>query len=292
MKNIEERREEKTKMKGYIMVFSSTLFFYIMTLFVKLVTEGGNIPSTQVTFFRFFIGFIIINLTMCKTGYKLKMINKKAVLLRGFLTSLAILLFFIVIQYSTTTKANIYNMTYPIFVTIFGPLLLKDEKWTVRNMLGVGVAFLGVILISGLGLGEVNWVDGLGLLMGFVAGLGIIALRKARVTDSPETILFYLMLIGMSMTLILFNSQFKLPTLREIFFILGMGTFSYLGQYTITLGFKYVKAIEGSLIASSRIFVASICGVLFLNEPFSISIILGGGLIFLGIVLVSVKKRS
>jgi drug/metabolite transporter (DMT)-like permease len=68
-----------------------------------------------------------------------------------------------------------------------------------------------------------------------------------------------------------------------------MGIFSYLGQYTLTNGFKYVKAVQGSLISSSRIFVASIFGIMFLGEPFSLAILGGGTLIFTGIVLVSKK---
>ena len=277
--------------KGYMMIFASTMFFYIMTLFVKLIIKDGRIPSTEVTFFRFLIGFIMVNIGMMKTGYKIKMVNKKAVLSRGFFTALAILLFFIVIEYSTTTKANIYNLTYPIFVTIFGPLLLSDEKWTLKNIVGVVIAFAGIFLISGLALGVVSWVDGLGLFMGFIAAIGIIALRKARITDDSSTILFYLMSIGLVMTLIPFGHQFKVPTYKEGLFVLGMGVFSYLGQYTLTNGFKYVKALEGSLISSSRIFVASICGILFLGEEFSTAILGGGVLIFIGIALVSIKGK-
>jgi len=284
--------KKESSVKGYTMVFASTMFFYIMTLFVKMITKDGRIPSTEVTFFRFLIGFIMVNVGMMKTGYKIKMVNKKAVLSRGFFTALAILLFFIVIQYSTTTKANIYNLTYPIFVTIFGPLFLADERWTAKNIIGVAIAFVGVFLISGLALGVVSWVDGLGLFMGFIAAAGIIALRKARVTDDSSTILFYLMSIGLVMTIIPFGHQFKVPTSEEGLLLLGMGVFSYLGQYSLTNGFKYVKALEGSLISSSRIFVAAICGILFLGEPFSLTILGGGSLIFIGIVLVSIKGKE
>jgi len=281
--------------KGYIMVFASTMFFYIMTIFVKFITAGGSIPGTQVTFFRFLIGFILVNIGMMRNGYEVKMVNRKAVLSRATLSALAILLFFIVIQYSTTTKANIYNLTYPIFVAALGPLFLKDERWTVKNIIGVLVSFGGILLISGVGFGTFEAVDILGITMGTVAGLGIIALREARKTDSPNTILFYLMSIGIAITIIPFGSTFKMPTPMEWLYIMGMGTFSYLGQYTLTHGFRYVKAVEGSLISEARIFVAALCGVLFLGEEFSFAMLGGGILVFLGIVVVSVewtKKKS
>jgi drug/metabolite transporter (DMT)-like permease len=97
------------------------------------------------------------------------------------------------------------------------------------------------------------------------------------------------MVIGLIMTLIPFGHQFKIPNKLEGLYLICMGVFSYLGQYTLTNGFKYVKAVEGSLISASRIFVASIFGILFLGEPLSWDILLGGALIFAGIVLVSKK---
>ena len=68
--------KKEYSLKGYIMVFASTIFFYTMTLFVKAITKGGRIPSTEVTFFRFLIGFIIVNIGLMKTGYKIKMVEQ------------------------------------------------------------------------------------------------------------------------------------------------------------------------------------------------------------------------
>lgn len=280
---------KKYRNKGYLMVFSSTMFFYLMTVLVKFITAGGNISGTQVSFFRFFIGFIIVNIGMMKNGYNIKMVNKKAVLSRAILSSLSILLFFIVIEYSTTTKANIYNLTYPIFVVALGPIFLKDEKWTLKNIIGVLVSFGGIIFISGIGFGSFQAVDILGIVMGTVAGLGIIALKEARKTDNPNIILFYLMVIGLIITIIPFGNTFNIPTSIEWFYIIGMGIFSYLGQYTLTHGFKYVKAVEGSLISESRIFVSALCGVLFLGEKFNYPMLIGGTLVFAGIVIVSIE---
>jgi drug/metabolite transporter (DMT)-like permease len=43
---------------------------------------------------------------------------------------------------------------------------------------------------------------------------------------------------------------------------LGVG-----GQYLLTLGFRYVTAVEGSIISSSRILLAAICGPLIAMDP-------------------------
>ncbi len=280
------------KKKGYALMFLSTTLLYFMTVFVKLITNLGNIPGVEVSFFRFLIGFILVNITMIKGGYQIKMVNKKAVLARAFLASMSIITFFMVIEILSATKGNIYNLSYPIFVALLGPLFIKEEAWSLKNMIGVFVSFGGLLVISGLAFGDFSGGDIFGLIMGLISGLGIIALKSARKTDKPNTILFYMFLTGLLVTLIFFGKTFKVPNTIEWLYIIGMGVFSYLGQYTLTTGFRYVNSVEGSLISESRIFIASIFGVIFLGETLSFSILMGGLLIFIGIIIVSVKKES
>lgn len=277
------------KKKGYILLLTSTTLLYFMTVFVKLITNLGNIPGTEVSFFRFLIGFVMVNIGMMKNGYEIKMINRKAVLLRAVFASLSIISFFIVIEILSATKANIYNLSYPIFVALLAPLFLKDEHWSLKNILGVVISFSGLLLISGLAFGAFTSGDVAGILMGMISGLGIIALREARKTDNANTILFYMFFTGLVITALCFGKTFKMPNTLEWIYIAGMGIFSYLGQYTMACGFKHVTSVEGSLISESRIFIAAIFGVLFMGETLTASTLFGGFLIFVGIVVVSVK---
>lgn len=280
------------KKKGYTLLLLSTTLLYFMTVFVKLITNRGNIPGTEVSFFRFLIGFIMVNIGMLKNGYEIKMINKKAVLLRAVLASMSIISFFIVIEILSATKGNIYNLSYPIFVALLGPLFLKDENWSLKNILGVLVSFGGLLMISGLVFGSFTAGDISGLIMGVISGLGIIALREARKTDKSNTILFYMFTTGLIITAICFGRSFSMPDTIEWLYIIGMGVFSYLGQYTLASGFKYVNSVEGSLISESRIFIAAIFGVVFMGEVLTTSVIFGGVLIFIGIVIVSIKIKN
>lgn len=283
---------EINKKKGYILLLTSTTLLYFMTVFVKLITNKGNINGTEVSFFRFLIGFILVNVGMLKNGYDIKMVNKKAVLLRAVFASLSIISFFIVIQILSATKGNIYNLSYPIFVALLGPLFLKDENWNLKNIIGVAISFSGLLFISGLAFGSFTSGDIAGILMGIISSLGIIALREARKTDKSSTILFYMFLVGLIITVLCFGRSFKMPDTVEWFYIACMGIFSYLGQYTLASGFKHVNSVEGSLISESRIFIAAIFGSLFMGEILTASTLFGGILIFIGIVVVSVKKLS
>jgi drug/metabolite transporter (DMT)-like permease len=46
-----------------------------------------------------------------------------------------------------------------------------------------------------------------------------------------------------------------------------------LGQYLLTFGFLFVTAVEGSIISSSRIFIAALLGPLLVGDP---SLVLSG----------------
>lgn len=282
---------QNNKFKGYAYMMLSVIMFYVMTVFVKLITSAGNIPGIEVTFFRFLIGLIIINIIKYKNNETTKPINKKAVYARAFLNTGAVTLFFITIQLSTTTKANIYNLTYPVFVAIFAPFFLKEENFSFKKIVAVALTFTGAYMVSGVTFGKLGIADVLGISMGVVAGLAIVSLRMARMTDSPFTILYYLMTLGTFITAALSVWTFKIPTLNELLLLVIMGLLSFGGQFAITKGFKYVTAVEGSLLSATRIFIAAICGTLFLGEAFNVQILIGGTLIFLSIVLLNSEKN-
>jgi drug/metabolite transporter (DMT)-like permease len=278
------------KLKGYGYILLSVIFFYLMSVSVKLITKNGNIPGVEVSFFRFLIGMIIVWTNKIRYKQDIKPVNKKAVFARAFLNTFAVILFFVTIQLTTTTKANIYNMTYPIFVAIFAPIFLKNETFNIKKMFAVILAFYGTYLISGIKLNSFDIADIFGILTGVVAGLAIVSLRAARLTDKPSTILFYLMNTGTVVTLVMFFYMFKMPNINEFILLIIMGVLSFLGQYTITKGYKYVSAVEGSVLSATRIFVASIIGILFLNEPNNFTIFFGGTLIFLAILILNINK--
>lgn len=283
---------QKIKMKGYFYTTLSVVLFYLMTISVKFITIKGNLAGTEIAFFRFFIGLIIILIAKFKTREVTKPINKKAVYARVTFNTASVILFFIVIQLSSPTKANIYNLTYPVFVAFFAPFFLPEEKFTMLKVALVITTFIGTYLIAGVSVDKIEIADILGIFLGIVSSFSIISLKKARITDTPFTILFHLMMFGTIITLLSFGWSFKLPNSSELIMLIIMGILSFGGQFTLTKGFKYITTVEGSLISASRIFLATICGILFFKESFNLNILIGGSLIFASIVIISKENKQ
>ena len=279
------------KLRGYLYTILSVILFSFMTLIVKLITKTGNIPAVEVVFFRFIIGFLAILITKKVKNQKVNPVNKKALWARAICNTLAVIFFFVTIELSTITKANIYNLTYPVFVALIAPFFLP-ERLNFKKFLAVLLALFGTYLVVGAKFGNLNMGDLVGILSGLTAGFAIVSLKKARLTDDSFTILYYLMSIGTVITFFSFIWFFKIPNLYEFILLVSVGLVSFGGQYTITYGMKYISAVESSILSSSRIFIATLLSVFILGEILTINVLLGGTIIFISIVLINILNSK
>jgi drug/metabolite transporter (DMT)-like permease len=278
------------KIKGYLYVTLSATSFSIMVIIVKYLQETSIMPATQIAFFRFLVSFLILVSIIITTKKNIRPKSIRNVLERGFGNAIASITFFVVIAMISATKANLYNMTYPIFVAIIAHFYIK-ERLNIYSTISVIVGFAGVItIINPSSISSIAPSDFLGLTSGILAGYSVVALKKARTTDHSFTILFYHMLIGITLSALLTIGRFVMPTTQQIYLLILIGLLSYVGQYTITYGYKFVSSLEGAIISLSRIFIVAILGILFLTESLTIPIIIGGGLIAVSILLLNVKE--
>ncbi|MCP3954481.1 MAG: EamA/RhaT family transporter, partial [Desulfobacterales bacterium] len=69
--------------------------------------------------------------------------------------------------------------------------------------------------------------------------------------------------------------------------------FGIAGQYLLTLGFRYVTAVEGGIISSTRILLAALLGPILVAEPaLTIAGWLGALLIFGANVVLAARKTK
>jgi drug/metabolite transporter (DMT)-like permease len=63
------------------------------------------------------------------------------------------------------------------------------------------------------------------------------------------------------------------------------------GQYLLTIGFRYVTAVEGAILSSTRILMAAVLGPwIAFDPPLEISGWIGALLIFIANVVLAVRK--
>jgi len=270
-------------LKGVIYMLTSAFLFAFATVLVKIVTLETDIPSIELSFIRFSFGFIaILSITLWKKK-TFRPVKAKYVYLRAVFNTVAVIFFFMGVQYSNVGKANLLNMTYPIFVFLLAPFLNR-EKTSGRYFLYLLMTIYGIFMIvspenSLAGFKSVNIGDLLALLSGITAGFAITSLREARKDNPSYIILLYLMGFGTILNAIIVIPFFVMPKGIYILHCLGVGFVSLLGQVFITMGYKYIDAAPGALISASRIVFAIVLGIIFFSDPFTERMLIGTMLI-------------
>ena len=277
---------------GWLSVFGSAFFFYLATLIIRWAQAYTVIPSSFYVFSRFFLGFIVVIVSMRFARQHLKPRKYHFLLGRMAANTIAVFCFYEAVSRSSVAEANILNMTYPMFVAVFSWIFLKSQRDALSFAI-VGMAFVGVYLVLSPGAVSGPWHNIWGLCSGIFAAAAIIYLNVSRRYHDSQTILFFLFGLGAVMIFIFFHNDFFWPDEKELFFLFTCSVAGVLGQYLMTYGFLFVTAVEGSVISSSRILLAAVLGpVLVADPPLGILGWCGAFLIFGANVILALRKRS
>ncbi|MCD4741542.1 MAG: DMT family transporter [Desulfobacteraceae bacterium] len=278
---------------GCIAVFGSAFCFYLATAVVKWsIMAGLTIDPAFFVFTRFFVGFLVVVLVMLAKRQSIKPKKYSYLVGRTLANCVAVYCFFKGTTLTSVAEANILNMTYPVFIAIISWFLLKDQR-DIISIIIVLVSFAGVWLI--LDPGEMGFKrDSLwALVSGISAAVALIYLNLCRKENDTETILFFLFGLGSIVIISIFYNKMYIPDALTLKYLLLCAFFSIAGQYLITVGFKYVTAIEGGIISSTRILLAAILGPFIVSDPaLSVSGGVGALLLFGCNIYLTLKKSK
>ncbi len=280
-----------TVLLGCLCVFGSAFFFYLSTVIIKWAqVKGLAIDPAFFVFSRFTLGFVTVLTLMAVRQKKIRVVKKRYLVGRTVGNCVAVYCFFRGVGLTSVAQANILNMTYPLFIAIFSWIFLKEQRDLVAIII-VALAFAGVWLILAPGEMQFHANSLWGLASGIAAAIAIMYLNLSRRVHDTETTLFFLFGLGSMLIFIFFFDKIHLPRVSELNYLFLCSFSAIAGQYLITIGFKYVTAIEGGIISSTRILLAAVLGpVIAMDTPLSFSGWTGAFLIFAGNVYLTMRK--
>lgn len=273
---------------GIALLLLAEFFFSSSTVFAKLAGAFGPVNPHLFVFLRFALGVLLAAGWLLYTRESFLPHRWDLVIARGVFNTISVSLFFLAIAQTTVTNANMLNMTYPAFVFLLAPFVLR-EKAHPRGWIFLTITLLGALLVINPNFQSINVGDVYGLLSGMVSGAAIVSLRLARKHESSMIILFYLMLIGTLMTAGLVLPSFHIPSGLAGGYTWAAAVFGVLGQICITIGYRYIAATSGSLVSASRILFATVLGIVFCGDHLTLAIVLGGALILWSLVSLSIS---
>lgn len=252
------------KNKGIILLLLSAMGFALMSAFVKL---SGDIPTIQKTLFRNGVSMIIAFGFVKYFNERLfgKKENQKFLLLRSALGALGVLLNFYAIDHLVLSDADILNKMSPFLTMIFAAIFLKEYIKRFQA-LSIMIAFAGTFFIikPAFDLDVVPYLAGL-LSAVFAAG----AYTVLRVLGNKEqfyTIVFYFSFFTTVILLPFVVMTYEPMSVEQWLYLLLAGVFATVGQFGITVAYKYAPANEISIFFYSTVVYSALISIVLFDQ--------------------------
>ena len=250
---------------GGMAVFISAFCFYLSTVVIRWSQAEVAIAPSYFSFARFLLGFLIVCVAM---AYRRQLPRPRSYHLlvgRTLSNCAAVYCFYMAVKQTSVAEANILNMTYPVFVALLAWVLLRQQRDPVALAM-VAVAFAGIWLVLSPGKIDFKPANLWGLASGILASFGLIYLNISRRYHDTNTVLFFMFGLGALAIFAGFHHQFFWPDSRAFYYLIFCSASGVAGQFLLTIGFRYVTAVDGSIISSMRIFLAAMLGPFIVGE--------------------------
>jgi drug/metabolite transporter (DMT)-like permease len=278
------------ELTGIMMIFGSAICFYLATFVIRMAKTETIITPEEFLFGRLLMGFVIVVTLMGVKKKKPLPKNWHFLFGRVVANLFAVLCFYTAVEKTGASTANVLNMTYPIFIAIISWFMIRKQRDPMAILISV-VSFAGVwMILSGNGF-TIDIQNLWGLMSGLWASVAIIYLNLLRQDHDSDTILFFVFGAGALFTYTLFHGKITMPDANQFHYLLLCSALGVAGQYLLTIGNKYVTALESGIISSTRILMAAVLGI-FLPYDLPLSPLgwVGAFLIFGANVYLTIRK--
>ena len=277
--------------RGIITLIIATFFLALMDGMSRYMAELYDVLN--INMFRFWIiGSFVILVSLRGRDVLRSILQTKqpvAQIFRGLLFISSLLMAI----YSYTQVGLIVThalmAVFPLLTVLLSGVFLKEEITRIK-LVAVGVGFLGVIIIINPINLQFSLVSFLPLISAVTFAIYAVLTRKVASTDNTETSFFWVSLVSAIAITIPSPLFYKPIQFSDIYFLILLCMFSLVGHFLLTNAYRHAEASVLQPFSYFHLFFASLVGILFFQDPLTISTVAGGGLIVFGGILISRKS--
>ena len=268
-----------------VILILANVFFVGSFSLAKLLTKDVAVPVIML--FRFIAGPLYLGPYIAIKNHSITMTQWPILIIRILCGVTAMSALFFSFKYGDIGKSTlIFELS--IIWTVLIELVVFKKRPHIYSLLAIPVVFLGVFIVMNPTQLNIFSKGDLFALIGSIFNAGVyLSLKELRHHHDTVTVVFWTYLLS---ALILFvPSSVYLIELSplSIIFLLIMCSVGFVGQMLMTLGFKFASAGISSLFMISIIPLTTISGILFFDEVYTITTLIGMGLVFAGLTVVA-----
>ena len=299
------RMSSSTVLRGYGLVLIAACLWATIGLFYRALVEQFQLTRGVIVAYRAGIAALVVLIFLAVFRPRLLVVQRRDWLYFACFGSIGVAAFFLCYIQATTTGplaiAAVLLYTAPIWITLWSSL--QGEPLSGRRGVALGLAFTGCALVANIFDRSNLLVNGRALLFGLLSGLSYAAYSIWSAEGTRRgypvwTVVVYSLGIG---ALVLFATQPLQETLRPLLlpaawpYLLGVSLGpSLLAQTCFTIGLRYVRTSNASILATVEPVIAALIGWLVIvpPEPLNRWQLLGGACVLAAVVVLAGRSGA
>lgn len=278
------------KEKAYLAILTGAMIGGVGGLFIKFM----NIPASSIACIRMMIPCVLLGVWMRYAGMRFFRGNYKVMLGGSVINAVRMYLFLAAFIYTSIGNAIIVFYTWPIFGTLLGVILLKEQ--ISRRQIGLlGLAFTGIIIAYSNQEFSFDNQDFIGMSAAigsaFLYALSVIIFKTETPNYTRNEIIFYQNIVGAFVFLPFFILNEPTPTQSDIILGVSYGFLVGIVAYNFFFfGLKYLDASRASMLTYVEVVSAVLLSYFVIGDVLSWNMIVGGGCIILSTILLRLNR--
>lgn len=272
------------------LMFVSTFFFAAMHGSIRYLS--ATIHPFEIAFFRSLFALVVVAPWFYRDGLALLRTQRPGLHgLRAAFNVFAMLSFFYALSITPLAEVTALGFTAPIFTTLLAALIL-GETVRLRRWSAVIVGFIGALVVLRPGFAEVGLGQVLVLFSSLVWACALLVIKTLGRTDSSATIIAYMALLMIPLTLVPAAFVWRWPDATELLWLVAVGLLGGTGQLCMTEALRRADTAVVMPIDFCKLpWVAAIAYLAFGQVPDRYTW-LGGGIIFASAVYIAYREHQ
>ena len=198
----------------------------------------------------------------------------------------------------SSSLTGVLVATVPLVVAIIAPLFGIREKLGTRRVIGLTIGFAGVVALLGIDRlsGADQWVGAAVLVIavfGYAIGPLIVQRHLAGVDELGATAASLSVAAVILLPFALYHAPTQMPSTTSLASVVALGVVcTALALFLFFYLIHAAGASRAAVVAYINPGIAALLGVLVLNEPFGLGLIIGLSMILFGSWLATSGKRQ
>jgi len=227
---------------GILLTVLGFLCVAIMSAFGK--AASASVSAGVLVFFQSAISLLLLLPWVLWAGVAdLKTQHVGLHIVRGIAGLLSQYFFFLAVSNISLLDAVLLVNAAPLFIPFVALIWLKTR---IAGMLwlGLGIGFLGIVLILQPGAGVFHWASLLALVAGGFSAIALVGQGRLTATEPASRILFYYFLISSILTAPLAVARWSTPEPNAWTWLLGVGVFMIASQLLLVMAYSHASAAK------------------------------------------------